>query len=110
MVTIHQPSMEIFESCEWCWLHRLPFSNASISMGLRGPCLSERSPAAAVATAAAVDMLLLLQLGGRLTYFGPSGHESRNLIEYLQGQPGVVPIRPGYNPATWCGPAPRLAV
>ena len=46
-------------------------------------------------------MLLLLQLGGRLTYFGQLGHESQNLVDYLQGQPDVVPIRPGYNPATW---------
>ena len=49
------------------------------------------------------DQLLLMQLGGRLTYFGPLGFESRQLIAYLEGQPGVTPIRPGYNPATWWG-------
>lgn len=62
VVTIHQPSTEIFES---------------------------------------FDMLLLMQLGGRLSYFGPLGFESRHLIAYLERQPGVHGIRPGSNPATW---------
>lgn len=62
MVTIHQPSMEIFE---------------------------------------AFDQLVLMQRGGRLTYFGPLGVESSDLIRYLEGYQGVEPIRPGYNPATW---------
>lgn len=61
-VTIHQPSMEIFES---------------------------------------FDQLLLLQIGGRLTYFGQLGYESQALIDYLQAVPGVDTIRPGSNPATW---------
>ena len=61
-VTIHQPSMEIFEAFDW---------------------------------------LVLLQRGGRLTYFGPLGLESGDLIAYLESQPGVDPILPGYNPATW---------
>jgi len=61
-VTIHQPSMEIFE---------------------------------------AFDMLVLLQRGGRLTYFGPLGENSKDLISYLEGYPGVAPIQDGYNPATW---------
>jgi len=30
------------------------------------------------------------------------GFESRDLITYLEGQPGVTPIRDGSNPATWC--------
>ncbi|KAI3428353.1 hypothetical protein D9Q98_006733 [Chlorella vulgaris] len=62
MVTIHQPSMEIFEA----------FSN-----------------------------LVLLQRGGRLSYFGPLGVESSALTTFLEAQPGVEPIRAGYNPATW---------
>ncbi|KAI8105725.1 hypothetical protein M9434_000307 [Picochlorum sp. BPE23] len=61
-VTIHQPSMEIFE---------------------------------------AFDMLVLLQKGGRLTYFGPLGENSETLISYLESYPGVPAIKPGYNPATW---------
>eukprot|EP00878_Enallax_costatus_P039821 GHUV01045738.1.p1 GENE.GHUV01045738.1~~GHUV01045738.1.p1 ORF type:complete len:521 (+),score=145.25 GHUV01045738.1:208-1563(+) len=62
MVTIHQPSIEIFES---------------------------------------FDNLLLLQRGGRTTYFGPLGVESSQLIAYLQSVPGTAPIAPGQNPATW---------
>jgi ABC-type multidrug transport system ATPase subunit/ABC-type multidrug transport system permease subunit len=62
MVTIHQPSMDIFEQ---------------------------------------FTELVLLQRGGRLTYFGPLGDESSALIAYLEAQPGVAPIKPGYNPATW---------
>eukprot|EP00887_Chlorella_sp_A99_P006644 scaffold3.g6644.t1 len=62
MVTIHQPSIDIFEQ---------------------------------------FTTLVLLQRGGRLTYFGPLGFESADLIAYLEAQPGVPPITPGYNPATW---------
>ena len=36
-----------------------------------------------------------------MTYFGPLGFESAALVAYLEGQPGVETIRPGYNPATW---------
>ncbi|GAB4819215.1 hypothetical protein N2152v2_006261 [Parachlorella kessleri] len=62
MVTIHQPSMDIFE---------------------------------------AFDTLVLLQLGGKLIYFGPLGYEGSKLIAYLEACPGVESIKPGYNPATW---------
>lgn len=56
IVTIHQPSIEIFES---------------------------------------FDLLVLMQKGGRLTYFGPLGHESSELIKYLEAVPGVPPIPAG---------------
>ena len=49
----------------------------------------------------AFDMLVLLQRGGRLTYFGALGENSDSLISYLQAYKGVPPIKPGYNPATW---------
>eukprot|EP00887_Chlorella_sp_A99_P006759 scaffold3.g6759.t1 len=71
MVTIHQPSIEIFEN---------------------------------------FTMLVLLQRGGRLTYFGPLGFESADLIAYLEAQPGVHPISQGYNPATWCASGGMLEV
>ena len=29
------------------------------------------------------------------------GHESCNLIKYLEGFKGVAPIKRGHNPATW---------
>ncbi len=50
MVTIHQPSIEIFE---------------------------------------AFDKLLLIQRGGRTTYFGPLGEHSEALISYLKSVPGA---------------------
>lgn len=37
----------------------------------------------------------------QLTYFGMLGHESCNLIQYLEGFEGVAPIKRGHNPATW---------
>lgn len=37
----------------------------------------------------------------QLTYFGMLGHESCNLIGYLEGFEGVAPIKRGHNPATW---------
>lgn len=60
--TIHQPSVDIFES---------------------------------------FDELLLLKPGGRTVYFGPLGDGAERLIDYLQGLPGIEPIKPRYNPANW---------
>jgi len=37
----------------------------------------------------------------QLIYSGPLGTESSALIEYLEVVPGVHPISPGENPATW---------
>ena len=39
--------------------------------------------------AQAFDNLLLLQRGGRTTYFGALGKESSQLVAYLEAAPGV---------------------
>lgn len=47
------------------------------------------------------DRLLLIQRGGRTTYFGPVGESSSALIGYLKSVPGTPDLTPGFNPATW---------
>uniref|UniRef100_K3WZL1 ABC transporter domain-containing protein n=1 Tax=Globisporangium ultimum (strain ATCC 200006 / CBS 805.95 / DAOM BR144) TaxID=431595 RepID=K3WZL1_GLOUD len=47
------------------------------------------------------DSLLLLKRGGETVFFGDLGKNCRNLINYFEAIPGVAPITPGYNPATW---------
>jgi energy-coupling factor transporter ATP-binding protein EcfA2 len=65
----------------------------------RTVCITIHQPSTEIFEA--FDMLILMQLGGRLTYFGPLGFESSALIVYLEAVPGVQAIRPGSNPATW---------
>ncbi|KAE9341877.1 hypothetical protein PR003_g9754 [Phytophthora rubi] len=36
-----------------------------------------------------------------MVFFGELGEDSKNLINYFAAFPGVSPIKPGYNPATW---------
>ncbi|KAG1695626.1 hypothetical protein DVH05_019365 [Phytophthora capsici] len=45
------------------------------------------------------DMLLLLQLGGELVYFGESSVGA--IKPYFEALPGAQPLPEGYNPATW---------
>ncbi|GMF27050.1 unnamed protein product [Phytophthora lilii] len=47
------------------------------------------------------DSVLLLQRGGRTVFFGDVGLECRDLIQYFEQLPGVTPLRPQANPATW---------
>ena len=47
------------------------------------------------------DELLLLKRGGRVIYFGATGHDSQDLIKYFQGLDGVPKLKEGINPATW---------
>ncbi|KAL2643201.1 hypothetical protein R1flu_010788 [Riccia fluitans] len=49
----------------------------------------------------AFDELLLMKRGGQVSYAGPLGSESRDLVRYFQAIPGIEPISEGYNPATW---------
>ncbi len=49
----------------------------------------------------AFDELHLLKRGGKTIYAGPTGTESAELISYFEAVPGVPPIQPGMNPATW---------
>ncbi|KAJ9640372.1 ATP-binding cassette transporter snq2 [Coniosporium tulheliwenetii] len=46
------------------------------------------------------DMLLLLKSGGRVVYFGELGHDSRNLIDYLESN-GAHKCPPKMNPAEY---------
>ena len=45
--------------------------------------------------------MLKMVTGMQLIYLGPLGDESRRLVDYLEAQPGVSPLKPGHNPATW---------
>ena len=49
----------------------------------------------------AFDDLLLLKVGGQVTYHGHLGKRSRTLIRYFEAIPGVPRCREGLNPATW---------
>ncbi|KAF9617026.1 hypothetical protein IFM89_033096 [Coptis chinensis] len=49
----------------------------------------------------AFDELFLMKRGGEEIYVGPLGRNSCHLIKYFEGIDGVLPIRDGYNPATW---------
>jgi ABC-type multidrug transport system ATPase subunit len=46
------------------------------------------------------DMLLLLKSGGRTVYFGELGHDSRTLLDYLEGN-GAKKCPPNANPAEY---------
>ncbi len=52
----------------------------------------------------AFDMLLLIQRGGVITYFGPLGEHSSTLIQYLMRVPGAcmrqLLWRPTQKPST----------
>ncbi|KAH7477094.1 ABC transporter G family member 38 [Phytophthora ramorum] len=47
------------------------------------------------------DSVLLLQRGGRTVYFGDVGPNCRDLVQYFEQLPGVAPLQPEANPATW---------
>lgn len=47
------------------------------------------------------DELLLLKRGGRVIFFGETGHDSQDLIKYFEGISGVPKVKEGINPATW---------
>ena len=49
----------------------------------------------------AFDELLLLAPGGHQVYAGPLGVRSASLAAFLGAVPGVSPLPPGVNPASW---------
>ena len=49
----------------------------------------------------AFDELHLLKRGGKTIYAGPTGTDSAELVSYFEAVPGVPPLQPGMNPATW---------
>nr|CAB3481630.1 unnamed protein product [Digitaria exilis] len=73
--TIHQPSIEIFESFDEVWRTL----NAQFGQ----------------------LQLLLMKRGGQLIYSGLLGPLSSNMIKYFEAIPGVPRIKKGQNPAAW---------
>ncbi|KAL3657710.1 hypothetical protein V7S43_017286 [Phytophthora oleae] len=47
------------------------------------------------------DSLLLLKRGGETVFFGDLGPNCQRLVDYFQELPGITPLPPRYNPATW---------
>ncbi|KAK1930311.1 ABC transporter G family member 31 [Phytophthora citrophthora] len=47
------------------------------------------------------DSLLLLKRGGETVFFGDLGPNCLRLVDYFQELPGITPLPPRYNPATW---------
>ncbi|KAG7379469.1 hypothetical protein PHYPSEUDO_008543 [Phytophthora pseudosyringae] len=47
------------------------------------------------------DSLLLLKRGGETVFFGDLGHKCKHLVDYFEALPGMSPLPPRYNPATW---------
>ncbi|GMF41438.1 unnamed protein product [Phytophthora fragariaefolia] len=47
------------------------------------------------------DSLLLLKRGGQTVYFGDLGPNCQQLVDYFEELPGLAPLPPRYNPATW---------
>eukprot|EP01039_Chlorochromonas_danica_P022357 gene22357-biopygen7853 len=71
----------------------------AIAMSGRSVVCTIHQPSTAIFNS--FDQLLLLRRGGQTVFFGPLGNESRNLVEFFEGAPGVTPIRANVNPATW---------
>ncbi|KAF0720517.1 Aste57867_236 [Aphanomyces stellatus] len=46
------------------------------------------------------DALVLLRTGGKMVYFGPL-HGGRAIVDYFEAIPGMRPLRPRENPATY---------
>ncbi|KAG6617457.1 pleiotropic drug resistance protein ABC superfamily [Phytophthora cinnamomi] len=47
------------------------------------------------------DSLLLLKRGGQTVFFGDLGPNCQQLVDYFEELPGLAPLPPRYNPATW---------
>jgi ABC-type multidrug transport system ATPase subunit/ABC-type multidrug transport system permease subunit len=47
------------------------------------------------------DRLLLLGAGGYQIYFGDVGRRAQGFVKYLSRCPGITPIKPRVNPASW---------
>jgi ABC-type multidrug transport system ATPase subunit/ABC-type multidrug transport system permease subunit len=47
------------------------------------------------------DSLLLLKRGGETVFFGDLGPNCQRLVDYFEQLPGLSPLPPRYNPATW---------
>jgi ABC-type multidrug transport system permease subunit len=70
-----------------------------IAMSGRAVCATIHQPSIAIFNS--FDALLLLKRGGETVFYGELGHESSNLIDYLEQYESTPKIQPGENPATW---------
>ncbi|GBG81806.1 hypothetical protein CBR_g33986 [Chara braunii] len=49
----------------------------------------------------AFNQLLLMKTGGEVVYFGPLGHDGRDLLDYFESLPGIPKCRNDQNPASY---------
>ncbi|KAE9585402.1 putative sulfate-transporting ATPase [Lupinus albus] len=102
--TIHQPSIDIFESFNEV---RLGYNDLSVCVRYSSDvllywlitsldCISLNLVSLLLSL-----QLILMKIGGQIIYAGPLGHHSHKLVEYFEAIAGVPKITDGYNPATW---------
>lgn len=70
-----------------------------IALSGRAVCATIHQPSISIFDS--FDRLLLLKRGGETVFFGDLGHESTNLIKYLEQYEATAKIQPSENPATW---------
>ncbi|MCD9641747.1 transcription factor [Datura stramonium] len=91
--TIHQPSIDIFETFDEVSLLTFQDNEANILFPL--------FLCHGIVKVNTALQLFLMKRGGQEIYVGPLGRYSCHLIKYFESIPGVSKIKDAYNPATW---------